>query len=83
MNKIFVVKPMLIEKVRLSIKGDTRVIDNENGAWYEIILFNTGEFELHSIDRWNSGYECKRPARIPFSPIISDNFDEYKWGDRE
>ena len=82
--KVYKIKPMLTEQVRLSIKGNKRVIDNEKGAWYEVVWLSNGDFELHSLKPSGVGtYEANRPANIPFSPITSDNHYDYKWGDRE
>ena len=79
--KIFEIKPILKEKVRLSISGSKRVIDNEKGAWYEVIWFNSGEFELHPLQPVNSSVYS--PGNIPFSPIRSkQQIEEYGWGDR-
>ena len=77
---IFKVRPLIIEQVRL----ENGKID-KNGALYEVIWFNTGDYEIHALQPVNT---ISQVGRIPFNPnyprirngedVEADN----RWGDR-
>lgn len=57
---IFKVRPLIIEQVRLE-NGKI----NKNGALYEVIWFNTGDYEIHSLKPVKT---ISQVGRIPFNP---------------
>ena len=57
---IFKVRPLIIEQVRL----ENRKI-NKNGALYEVIWFNTGDYEIHPLKPVKT---ISQVGRIPFNP---------------
>ena len=57
---IFKVRPLIIEQVRLE-NGKI----NKNGALYEVIWFNTGDYEIHALKPVNT---INQVGRIPFNP---------------
>lgn len=77
---IFKVRPLIIEQVRLE-NGKI----NKNGALFEVIWFNTGDYEIHALKPVKT---ISQVWRIPFNP----NYPRYRngedvdadnrWGDR-
>ena len=57
---IFKVRPLIIEQVRLE-NGKI----NKNGSLYEVIWFNTGDYEIHPLQPVNT---ISQVGRIPFNP---------------
>lgn len=57
---IFKVRPLIIEQVRLE-NGKI----NKNGALYEVIWFNTGDYEIHALKPVKT---ISQVGRIPFNP---------------
>ena len=57
---IFKVRPLIIEQVRLK-NGKI----NENGALYEVIWFNTVDYEIHPLQPVKT---ISQVGRIPFNP---------------
>ncbi len=69
---IFKVRPLIIEQVRLE-NGKI----NKNGALYEVIWFNTGEYEIHALKPVKTISQVGRMGRIPFDP----NYPRYRNGE--
>ena len=60
---IFKVRPLIIEQVRL----ENGKID-KNGALFEVIWFNTGDYEIHALKPVKTTSQVGRMGRIPFDP---------------
>ena len=69
---IFKVRPLIIEQVRLE-NGKI----NKNGALFEVIWFNTGDYEIHALKPVKTISQVGRMGRIPFDP----NYPRYRNGE--
>jgi hypothetical protein len=76
--KIFKVKEILREKVRLAVSGSKRTINNKTGAWYEVVWFSNGDFELHPLAKCGIR---ESTSHIPFNPMTKESFTYSGWGD--
>lgn len=77
-KKIYKIREVLREKVRLRISGNKRTIDNEKGALYEVIWFSNGDYELHCLS--SCGIRASR-SHIPFNPVTHESLIDLGWGD--
>ena len=64
--KVFKIKPILVEQVRLRFNKKNRIIDNEQGSLCEVTWFNNGEYQIKRISpaKSHNGYDITKGKKV-------------------
>lgn len=75
--KIYRIKPMLVEKVRLCISGSKRTRNDKKGVLCKVTWYSNGDYEIQKL----SEARIHVGSHIPFNPMTHESFAQYGWGD--
>ena len=79
-RKVYKIREMLREKVRLCVSGSKRTRNDKKGLWYEVIWYSNGDYELHKLNPCGIAQHSGN-SHIPFNPMVHESFNMGGWGD--